>query len=446
MSNPPDPIGPHCSRRGYLAGVATGVGAGLAGCTDPGFGPPMLGRSQASFDPPILPGDRTYPDDDEVTMFRRGLRRLGYYPDERVPDSVRVDWQFPVNRVGHTAAKASPRPTPGGETVVVPADTGAIHAVTPAGERLWTAQTGATSLGIHGTPTIAHGVAYVGGYDGDLYAFDVKTGDLVWRTSRWAFDGATAIGSSPAYWEGILYVAVEYLAPPSGTMWAVDAETGQPLWKDDRLWGMPHPSTAIDPVHERMVTGSNDGVVYCWEFPSLEFAWSFETDWHVKGTIPTWDGSAFVGSWDGTFHRLALADGTVEWSFETGDVVMSNPGIDPESGMVFFGGDDHQVHALKVETGEEIWSRDVGGHVIGSLTVTPETVLVGSYDAHLYALDKATGEVRWRVANRGHVTSAAVPLDGRIFYAERGVFSGYWDEDEPTVLRAPGNAYCLVEA
>ncbi|MFB6172988.1 MAG: PQQ-binding-like beta-propeller repeat protein [Haloarculaceae archaeon] len=430
-------------RRGYLAGAAGVIGA-LAGCTGSAFGPPSFDRDQASFDPPVLGGDRTYPPDDQVTMFRRGTRRLGYYPDETIPESVTVDWQFPANAVGHTAAKASPRPTSDGETVVIPADTGEVHAVTPAGERLWTRQTGATSMGIHGTPAIAHGVAYVGGYDGDLYAFDVATGEQVWRTSRWAFDGSIAIGSSPAYWDGVLYVVVEYDDPPAGALWAVDAETGQPLWKDDRLLGMPHPSTAIDPVHERLLTGSNDGVVYCWEFPSLEFAWSFETDWHVKGTMPTYDGAAFVGSWDGTFHRLALSDGTEEWSFETGEVIMSNPGVDPEAGVIYVGSDDNHVHALDLETGEHLWARDVGGHVIGSLTVTPETVLVGSYDTNLYALDAATGAVRWRVPNQGHVTSAAVPLDGRIFYAERGVFSGYWDEDEPTVLQTPGNAYCLV--
>lgn len=432
------------SRRGYLASVATGVAA-LAGCTTPGFGPPPLDRSRESFDPPSLPGDRTYPDDEAVTMFRRGTRRLGYYPDATVPDAVRVDWQFPVNEVGHTAAKASPRPTPDGELVVIPADTGRVHAVTPAGERLWTRQTGATSLGIHGTPAIAHGVAYVGGYDGDLYAFDVETGEQVWRTSRWEFDGAIAIGSSPAYWDGVLYVVVEYGDPDAGTMWAVDAATGEPLWKDDRLWGMPHPSTAIDPDSGRMVTGSNDGVVYCWAFPSLEFAWSFETGAQVKGTIPTYDGSAFVGSWDGHVYRVALDDGTEEWSFETGEIVMSNPGVDPESDVVYVGSDDRHVHALDIASGEALWSQHVGGRVIGSVTVTPETVLVGSYDAHLYALEKETGAVRWRVANQGHVTSAAVPRDGRIFYAERGVFSGYWDEDEPTALETPGNAYCLVE-
>ncbi len=408
-------------------------------------------RPQAGFDPETLPYEATYPDDEGVTMFRRGLRRLGYYPDAVVPDAVEIEWSMPVNGIGHTAAKSSPLPTPDGETVLIPSDTGTLHAVTPDGGRRWSVETGASrSLGFHGTPLVVDGTAYIGGYDGAMYAFDVETGRRIWKTSNWQLRGAIAIGSSPAYWDGVIYVVAEYAYPwqeSSGTLWALDAATGRPLFSDSRLWGMPHPSTAIDPATERLVTGSNDGRVYCWEFPSLEFAWSFQTGAEVKGTVPTYDGSAFAGSWDGNFYRLDLEDGAEEWSFETGEVIMSNPGIDPDAGVVYVGGDGWQVHALDTETGEPLWSRNVDGNVIGSLSVTDECVLVGSYDAHLYALDKTTGETRWRVEGVGHVTSEAVPHDGRIFFAERGDITGYWDwEDGPEQLHAKGRAYSLVSA
>ena len=440
MVDPSQP-GP-VSRRQFLAGATVAI-SGLAGCALPGYG--TYDRDQASFDPVHLPYDETYPDRDDVTMFRRGLRRLGYYPDQTVPESVSVNWSLPVNYIGHTAAKSTPMPTPDGETILIPSDTGRLHAVTPDGEHRWAHMTGAgRSLGFHGTPTIVGDTAYLGGYDGDMYAFDVETGDTIWRTTGAQLDGSIAIGSSPAYWEGVIYVVTEYSNPNAGTMWALDAGTGEPLWKDDRLWGMPHPSTAIDPVAERMLTGSNDGVLYAWEFPSLEFEWEFQTGGEIKGTIPTYDGGAFVGSWDGSFYRVDLEDGTEEWSFESGPIIMSNPGIDPDAGIVYIAGNDRHVHALDTDTGERYWSTNVGGSVIGSLTVTADTVLVGSYDSHLYALHKETGEVRWRVQTRGHVTSEPIPRDGRIYYAERADITGHWDESVEEELQAPGHAYCLV--
>ncbi|WP_299236012.1 PQQ-binding-like beta-propeller repeat protein [Natronomonas sp.] len=433
------------TRRRLLGGVAAASVGGIGWTRLRG----EYDRTQAGFDPALRPYDETYPDGADATMFRRGLRRLGYYPDAVVPDRVETEWSMPVNGIGHTAAKSSPLPTPEGDRVLIPSDTGRLHAVRPDGERLWSVETGAArSLGFHGTPLVIDGTAYIGGYDGSMYAFDVETGRRVWKTSNLRLRGAIAIGSSPAYWDGVIYVVAEYNYPwqePSGTVWALDAATGQPLWHDARPWGMPHPSTSIDPASERLLTGSNDGVCYAWEFPSLEFAWSFQTGAQIKGTIPTYDGGAFVGSWDGHLYRLGLADGTEEWSFETGEVVMSNPGIDPEAGVVYVGSDDDHVHALDTDTGEPLWSTDVGGNVIGSLSVTAETVLVGSYDTHLYALDKTTGETRWRVEGVGHVTSEAIPHEGRIFFAERGDISGYWGEG-PERLHERGRAYSLVPA
>ena len=430
-------------RRDVLALGATAVAAGAGWAWSRG----RYDRDGSEYDPEIPPYDRTYPDGD-VTAFRGGMRRLGYYPDAVVPERVELEWSMPVNGIGHTAAKASPRPTPDGGTVLIPSDTGELHAVRPDGEVRWTVETGAArSLGFHGTPTVVDGTAYIGGYDGSMYAYDVETGERVWKTSNWRLHGAIAIGSSPAYDDGVVYVVAEYNYPwqaPSGTMWALDAATGRPLWHDSRLWGMPHPSTAIDPATERLVTGSNDGVCYAWEFPSLEFAWSSETGAEIKGTIPTYDGGAFVGSWDGRFYRFDLVDGTEEWSFEIGRNVMSNPGIDPDAGVVYVGSDDNRVYALDTDTGEELWSSNVRGTVIGSLSVTDGTVLVGSYDTHLYALDKETGERRWRVGGIGHATGEAVPHGDRIFFTERGDISGYWDDDETETLHERGRAYSLV--
>ena len=433
-------------RRRFLAGLAAAGLAGHAGCT----GLVDDGRDRASFDPERRPYDDTYPAGDAVTMFRRGTRRLGYYPDATVPDAVEVEWSEPINRIGHTAAKSTPRPTPDGNRLVVLDDVGRVHAVAPDGESRWTVVTGAAdSLGFHSTPTVADGTAYAGGYDGAMYAIDVATGATVWKTSRWQLGGAIAIGSSPALWDGVLYFVAEYAHPgmdPSGTLWALDAATGRPLWSDDRPWGMPHPSPAIDPATGRLVIGSNDGLVYAWEFPSMAFAWSFETDGAVKGTIPTYDGGAIVGSWDGTVRRLDLADGSLEWAYEIGAVTMSNPGVDPDGGVVFVGSDDRQVHALDAATGDLLWTTNVNGNVIGSLNVTPECVLVGSYDRRLYCLRKATGDVRWTVEGVGHATSEAVPHDGRIFYAERADLSGHWTADEETVVEAPGHVYALRPA
>lgn len=437
------------TRRRLLAATGAGVGAGLAGCTASG-GPSGYDLDQGDLEFEPLPYDETYPDDDSITMFRGGLRRLGYYPEETVPESVSINWRSPVNYAGHNAAKASPLLTPDGETVVVPADTGLIHAFGPKGRHRWVAETPSTRQGFHATPVIADGVAYLGGYDGAvrgqeaaMYAIDVGDGEVLWRTEE--MDGSVAIGSSAGYWEGYIYAIVEYRHPTEkGALWVFDAASGEPVFSDDRIKGMPHPTVAIDPDAERLLSGSNDGTLYCWEFPSLEFLWGFETGGEVKGPIATYDGAAFFGSWDGNVYRVALEDGTEEWSFGTGDVVMSAPGIDPESGTVYIGSDDWHVYAIDAGTGEEVWTTDVGGRVMGAVSVTNDAVLAGTTAGELCALERDAGELRWWVETAGQVTSEPVPRDGRIYVAERGVVPGYFQDDAEEVVETPGHVYCLV--
>jgi outer membrane protein assembly factor BamB len=437
-------VEPTPRRRDVLASLGTAGAVGLAGCLGLAASPPTYDRTQEGFDPPELSYAETYPAGEAVSMFRRGLRRLGYYPDASVPETPAKQWAHPVNEIGHSAAKSSPRPTPAGDLVVVAGDTGRIHGYTPEGTHRWTHETDATHLGIHGTPTIVDRTAYVGGYDGSLYAIDADSGDRIWRVPRSSLELAIAIGSSPAYWEGILYLQTEHKHPDSGRLWAIDAESGEPLWSDEQdIGGMPHPSPAIDPVSERLIAGSNDGVVYAWEFPSLSFQWSFETGGEVKGTPPIYEGRTYVGSWDDSVYCLDVSDGSELWSFETEGIVMSNPGVDPDAGVVYVGSGDGNVYALDAVTGDLVWSMYVGGTVLGSLTVTPDTVLVGSYDTNLYALDSSTGEIRWRVGNRGHVTSEPVPHDGRIYYAERANLRGYWADDRETEIVDRGHVYCL---
>ena len=445
--------GRHTTRREYLAGLAvSGVVGGLAGCAELPASQVTYDLDQESFDPASLSYDETYPDDEDVTMFRGGLRRLGYYPDETVPGAVSVNWERPVNFRCHNAAKASPLVAPDGETVLIPADTGKMHAVTTAGEHLWTTATPATRQGFHATPVVADGVAYLGGYDGanigqdaGMYAFDVGTGEVLWRTEQ--MHGSVAIGSSAGYWDGYLFVIVEHRHPrKKGELWVFEAESGQPVFTDDRIDGMPHPTVAIYPEYGRLLTGSNDGLVYCWEFPSLEFAWSFETDAEVKGPIALYDGAAFVGSWDTNCYRLDVADGSEDWSFGTDGIVMSAPAVDPVAGIVYVGSDDWHIYALDAGTGEEVWSTDVAGRVMGALTVTSDAVLAGTTAGEVVALEKDTGDLRWFVETRGQATSAPVPHDGRVFAVERAVMAGCWDDDAEDQVQVPGHAYCLVEA
>lgn len=403
------------SRRAFLGAVSgTALGA-AAGCATL----PVGGRPAAvdAGEPPSV---------DAATQFRGGPQRRGVFPDATVPEEPTVEWTIRgLNTGDHTAAKASPVRTPGGD-VVVAGDAGDLLRVTPAGEVVWRTAVTAAVRGMHGTPVIANGAAYVGAYDGALYAFDLETGTRYWRRKL-----GDAIGSSPGYHDGTVYVAVEYVGP-SGAVFGLDAVTGETTWVDRRPTDHPHSTCAVDREAGRLVVGANDGNLYAWSYPALDHAWTFPTGRPIKGPIATHDGAAFFGSWDRSVYRVDLATGTAEWAVETDGLVMSGPAVEAATGTVYVGSHDATLYALDVETGDRRWAFDTGGALIGCPTVTGSHVLVGSYDGYCYAVGKATGDLAWRVPGVGRVTSTPLPADGAVYFADRASAAFLTDGSGPT--------------
>jgi outer membrane protein assembly factor BamB len=389
------------SRRRFLRRVGLGGSALLTGCSSaaPRAEPDATGGRQV---------DRT-----AFATFRGDLRRTGYYPGLDVPTSVTRAWEVPgVNTGTHTAAKASAVPHPDGG-YVVPGDSGTVYCLRADGSVRWRAETEPSQNGVHGTPTVANGLVYVGAYDGALYAFDAATGERVWRRSL-----GDAIGSSPAYHDGTVYVAVEFY-PPSGAVFGVDALTGTVTWRDPAPTDHPHSTIAIDREGGRLVVGSNDGVLYGWSYPDLERVWKAPTGGAIKGPIAVADGAAVFGSWDDRVYRVDLATGAVDWTFDTGNRVMGGAAINPDAGRVYIGGHDQRLHALSLATGEERWAFPTGGWIIGAATLTRAHVLVGSYDGTLYAVRTADGTREWAASVRGHVSSDPLVTEEGVVFAER---------------------------
>lgn len=435
-----DAAATRASRRDLLVGAAGAAGlAATAGCT-------TLAGVVA---PEAAPAAAT-------AQFRGGLHRRGFRPDVRVPDDVSVAWSLPINTGDHTAAKASFVHAPAravreatgddtaGDRLVVPGDDGYLRALTPAGDLVWEAATDATlaavdddsTRGIHGTPAVAGGRVFVGAYDGALYAFDLADGRRLWRRKV-----ADAIGSSPAYHDGSVYIAVEYYTP-SGGVFGLDATSGAGEWQDRRVTNHPHSTAAISREDGTLVVGDNDGYLYAWDYPEMEFAWTFpergerpeDASVDIKGPVATYDGSAFFGSWDSFVYRVDLETGGREWVFDTDSFVMSGPAIDPERGVVYIGSHDGNCYALDADTGTEIWRFGTGARVVGCPTATRERVVFGSKDRSCYAVSAADGSLVWSMEFDGSVTSTPLVTDRGVYLAERAPKGS----DGP-----PGHAYAL---
>ena len=111
----------------------------------------------------------------------------------------------------------------------------------------------------------------------------------------------------------------------------------------------------------------------------------------------------YTGSAPREFHR-------VKWKFPTGNRIVSSPVIQDKT--LYFGGDDGNVYAVDAETGRQIWKRATGGPVSSTPAVANGIVYVGSYDGKFYALDAHTGALKWKFATDGERRFEAKGLHG----------------------------------
>jgi polyvinyl alcohol dehydrogenase (cytochrome) len=161
---------------------------------------------------------------------------------------------------------------------------GFIHATTVAGKALWTTSLGTTrkppgciydlaSQGILSTPTLGtiggRRVVWAGGGRGQMVALDASNGKIVWKTDLRTAQG-NSIWSSPAYYDGSIYVGVasfQGCPPVFGRVVRLNAATGaiQAVLNFSSLvpakcrelgaWSSP----AVDPAENAIFIGtSND--------------------------------------------------------------------------------------------------------------------------------------------------------------------------------------------
>jgi outer membrane protein assembly factor BamB len=106
--------------------------------------------------------------------------------------------------------------------------------------------------------------------------------------------------------------------------------------------------------------------------------------------------------------------GTLKWSFPTGDDVYSSPAIGSD-GTIYVGSKDNKLYAINPD-GTLKWSFNTGGWVWSSPAIGSDgTIYVGSYDNKLYAINP-DGTLKWSFTTGSSVSSSpAIGSDGTIY-------------------------------
>ncbi len=164
--------------------------------------------------------------------------------------------------------------------------------------------------------------------------------------------------------------------------------------------------------------GSDDNNLYAVDAETGRQKWKYSTQGPVPSSPAVAGGMVYFPSYDGKFYALNAETGRVKWKFTTAgerrfeakgihgllpknqtiadpwDVYLSSPVV--AGGAVYFGSGDGNLYALDAASGELRWKFQTGDVVHSSPAFDSGTLYVGSWDSILYAVDAATGHEKWR--------------------------------------------------
>jgi len=222
------------------------------------------------------------------------------------------------------------------------------------GEKIWSVEISGAG---YGAPLVIDDIVYTVSERG-VYALDRLSGKKVWEKNTGSHRGFVG---SPAFSEGALYFGV------GPTFFALDAKTGQELWKIQ------------------------------------------STTWFYGAALA--NDLVYVGNDDGYFYALNRKTGEEDWKSSLAGTGWSSPAV--ASGRVYVGNRDQHLYAFDAQTGAELWKTELEDWATSDPLVSDGVIYVGSGNhenherpRHLYALDAQTGAVLWKFMTDSRLLTA----------------------------------------
>jgi serine/threonine protein kinase len=246
---------------------------------------------------------------------------------------------------------------------------------------------------------------YVGVYDNNIYAIDLKAGEFQWK---YPTEGGIAVKPS-LYKDRLIFGSedrVVYAISTGGRlMWTCPTE------------GRIRSSAVVEFDHAFF--GSDDHRLYAVNAQSGRVIWRFETEGPVRSSPVLGDELVFVGSEDAHLYAVDLSTGASKWKFRANRGITSSPALFKKE-LLVVGSSDWNIYGVDAKTGYSAWRARTGNAVISSPVIFDETVYVGSSDKNLYALDVKSGRIIWKYEAASPIVSTPAVTDQAIYFGTTG--------------------------
>jgi len=297
---------------------------------------------------------------------------------------------------------------------------------------------------------------YAAGRDGEVAAFDLKTGKQIWRVkTKVELTGGTGVGenlvavgtgdgqiiafaadSGAERWR--TEVKGEILSAPAvaekevvvrtvdGKLRALAVEDGKELWITEQqiprltLRGLASPVITQDLA----ISGFDNGRVLAvslrdggtvWESPVSPSHGRTELERlnDIDAAVKVSGEEIFVAGFQGRAAMLALESGQIWWTRD----LSSYRGVDVDDDQLYVSTSNGELVAMKRRSGAEVWRNDsLKFRSLSAPVAVGDYVAVADLEGYLHFFDRATGALAGRAKTGGdRVTNPPLAVDGTVY-------------------------------
>jgi outer membrane protein assembly factor BamB len=311
------------------------------------------------------------------------------------------------------------------------------------GKQIWRVK---TKLDLTGGTGVSPNIVAVGTSDGLVLALDASNGSEKWRA-----DVHGELLSAPAVSDKEIVVRTV-----DGKLRALAAADGAELWATEQqiprltLRGVATPVLARDLA----ISGFDNGRVIAvsmadggtvWDSPVSPSHGRTELERlnDIDAAVKVLGDDVFVAGYQGRAAMLALDSGQVWWTRE----LSSYRGVDVDDDQMYVSTSTGELVALKRRTGTEVWKNDsLKFRGLSAPAVVGEHVVVADLDGYVHWFDRATGVIAGREKAGGErVTNAPLAIGDTLYLInDKGEISAL--RAQPIAPRAARNKPKPVEA
>ncbi len=225
-----------------------------------------------------------------------------------------------------------------------------------------------------------------------------------------------------------VYADTVYIGSATGMFFALKASTGAVRWKK-RVGAVASAPLMGGSV---IYLGTADGILMCLDSQTGEEKWRYQSRGPIEQRpVATTDVVVFANEADQVVAVDAIS-GKFKWQFkgETPEeyTLRGHAGVTIDGDLIYTGFSNGTLVALRKDNGSVAWSTSLKAEadrffdVDATPIVLEDRVYASSSSGGVYALDKATGLVRWRLpfwdaaqpSNTGNV--GGISTDGKLIY------------------------------